>query len=453
MKPVLLLLAMLTLLAPALPAEARIIGRSAEISIGREAASTVERYFRVDTDPVAVARVRQIGRRLAASVKDADFPFEFHVIEDKEVNAFALPGGFVYVFRGLLQLVPSDDALAFVLAHEISHVTRRHAISQFEKSLILSAGITAILAGTGARGYGDAATMVQELVGLAFTRHDESDADENGIEVLVRAGYDPRAAPEAMRVIRRAVGSDSGEPALLRSHPATESRIKRLTELGSELVARRAAERPRADTLPAIPPPAARRLAGLEDEAPSPCEWFPLVPGARWTYEPSKEDPSGGLEVRVLEQVEAEPRGVYRLEYTLARGVKSTRLIAPCGDRILSRGEGPAAGSEWRLEGFFPGGEAKPRTEGTLRFAGTERVRVRAGEFDAVRIERLGTDGKPEALTWYVHGVGLVRRLSPATGAVLELVSYSIPAAGAAPAAPSGSAPPARTPSPAGSGG
>ena len=125
----------LTLLGACLAAgasRAGVIGRSPEISAGREAASMVEKFYTVDTDPAAVARVRAIGRRLAASAKDTEFPFEFHVVESGEVNAFALPGGFVYVFRGLLQLLPNDDALAFVLGHEVSHVTRHHAVRQFE---------------------------------------------------------------------------------------------------------------------------------------------------------------------------------------------------------------------------------------------------------------------------------------------------------------------------------
>ncbi|HEU4754560.1 MAG TPA: M48 family metalloprotease, partial [Armatimonadota bacterium] len=158
-------------LLPARPAAARVVSRSAEISIGRETASQVEQFYKCDTDPAAVARVRQIGRRLVAAVPDAPYPFEFHVVEDATVNAFALPGGFVYVFRGLLQLVPNDDALASVLAHEISHVTQRHATRQFEKNLALTAILTGVLAGTGAGGgVGDAASVVQAVAGISFTR-------------------------------------------------------------------------------------------------------------------------------------------------------------------------------------------------------------------------------------------------------------------------------------------
>lgn len=430
------MIAVLTLAAawalPA-PADARVISRNAEISVGRETASMVEQYYQVDRDPVAVARVRQIGRRLAAVAEDADFPFEFHVVESGEVNAFALPGGFVYVFRGLLQLVPNDDALAFVLAHEVSHVTRRHSIRQFEKNLLLSAGITAVLAGTGANGFGRAADVASALASLSFTRHDEADADENGIRILAKAGYNPKAAPEAMELVKRAAGDDKQTPALLRSHPAPDSRIKALTARADALLQERKTQRAAAPALQ--PPPTAPRAAlpGLASLEVEPCPWQPLRPGARWVYRTALP---GGAEssttIRVLEGLSGSSQGVYRVEYDLGRGVRSVRLLAPAGDRVLSRADTTTDSPEWRLEAVFaPGAREVDRsgeTERTLRFAGTEKVKVPAGEFDAARVERLGADGKPDLVLWFAQGVGLLKRLTPETGAVQELVSYKLPA-------------------------
>jgi len=414
------------------PAQARVISRNAEISVGRETASMVEQYYEVDRDPVAVARVRQIGRRLAAVAENADYPFEFHVVESGEVNAFALPGGFVYVFRGLLQLVPNDDALAFVLAHEVSHVTRRHSIRQFEKSLLLSAGITAVLAGTGASGFGRASDVAQALASLSFTRHDEADADETGIQVLAKAGYNPKAAPEAMELVKRAAGDDKSTPALLRSHPAPDSRIKVLTARADALIKERQSQRAAAPApkAPATPPRAALPgLGALEVEA---CAWQPLRAGARWTYRASVP---GGMEstttVRVLEGLTGSSQGVFRVEYDLGRGVRSIRILAPAGDRMLSHPDTEAPTATWRLEALFaPGAGVVERTadgERTLRFAGTEKIRVPAGEFDAARVERVGADGKLELVQWYAKGVGLLKRLTPETGAVQELVTYKLP--------------------------
>src|SRR5436190_17476906 len=91
--------------------QAAVISRATEISMGREAAQEYERQASVDTDPVLAARVRRIGNRLIAASQATQYPFEFHAVETNQVNAFSLPGGFIYFFRGLAQLTPGDDAL------------------------------------------------------------------------------------------------------------------------------------------------------------------------------------------------------------------------------------------------------------------------------------------------------------------------------------------------------
>jgi len=423
--PVAVGLAAMALLS-ARPADARIIGRTAETSIGREAASAIEQYLVVDADPASVARVRQIGRRLAAAAKDPDFPFEFHVVESPDVNAFALPGGFIYVFRGALQLMPNDDALASVLAHEISHVTRHHSIKQFEKSLILNAGISAILAGTGTRGWGSAADVAQAIAALSFTRSDEADADDEGLRLLTRAGYDPRAAAEAMRVVRRASGDGKKIPALLRSHPAPDSRIKRLTELGDQLLAQREKERAATPPAPALAPPPPRRISGLEGVEIRPVEWWPLAPGARWSYRSRSGDQGTTVTVRALETVQAEPAGVYRVEYQVGRSIRTVRLVAPAGDRVFSRPE--SAAEPFRAEALFNEGAQAPGARGTLRTAGMERVQVPAGEFETRRVDVLDDSGAVQSTLWFAKGVGLVKSTSAVTGTVVELTEYQLPA-------------------------
>lgn len=419
------LLCGLVLAALSAPAEARIISRSAEISVGREAASQVEQFYTVDTDPVAVARVRQIGRRLSSAAKDVEFPFEFHVIESAEVNAFALPGGYIYVFRGLLQLLPNDDALAFVLAHEISHVTRRHAVRQFEKNALLSAGITAVLAGTGAGvGVGAAADVARTIASLSFTRHDESEADENGMDLFVRSGYNPRAAAEAMAVLKRAGGDGRRIPALLRSHPLPDQRIRKLNELADHHAAQKR-ETVKTAPAPAPPAPQARRIDGLDALEVAPCEWLPLRVGARWTYRVRSEGQEITQAVRVLEAVDAEPAGVYRVEYDLGRGVRALRWLAPAGDRFVARAEGSQSAADWKLEALFAPGDSVKVGEGTLRFAGLEKVTVPAGEWEAAKVERLDAGGAVLSTSWYARGVGLVKRQSAA--AVQELTSYALP--------------------------
>jgi len=422
----LLAAALAALPAPPAPA-ARIVTRSAEVSVGRETASLVEQYFTVDADPAAVARVRAIGRRLVSAVKETEYPFEFHVVESPEVNAFALPGGFIYVFRGLLQLSPSDDALAFVLGHEIAHVTKRHAARQFEKNLLLAAAITGILSGTGApRGVNGAASLVQEITSLSFTRSDEKEADEEGMGLFTAAGYDPRAAVSAMELVKRAGGDGRSVPALLRSHPLPDSRIKKLRELGEAHLTQRAARRD-----PATPPPPplpGRRLAGLDAVEVAPCLWQPLAAGMRWVYRTRGAAGETAMAVRVLEALAAEPAGVFRVEYDLGRGIRARRWLAPAGDRFLSRAEGDPEAAGWRLEAVFAAGETARVGEDTLRVGGADRVTVPAGEFEAIRVERVDAAGAVAATLWYARGVGLVKRVSAA--GTQELTRFT-PAGGA----------------------
>jgi Zn-dependent protease with chaperone function len=403
-------------------AGARVISRSAEISVGRETASQVQQYFRVDTDPVAAARVRQIGRRLISCAENTDYPFEFHVVEEAEINAFALPGGFVYVFRGLLQLLPSDDALASVMAHEIIHVTRRHAVRQFEKNLVLSAGITAVLAGAGAgSGARDAAGVAQAVAGLSFTRGDESEADEEGIRLMARAGYDPRGAVAAMEIIRRVAGGGR-EPAFLMDHPAPERRVRRLKALAESL----RVERPSA---PGSRPPAAagespRRIDGLEGVTVEPCEWAPLRPGMVWSYRIRSAAGETPLTVRVLEELGAEPRGVFRVQLQMGP-VRASRQVAAARDRLLSRPDTPA-GAPWNAEALFVSGEALKSGERTLRLSGSEAITVPAGSYpDAARVELADANGKLRATAWYARGVGLIRRVDE-SGAVQELLQLTV---------------------------
>ncbi len=425
--PVALAAAVTVLLSPR-PAAARIISRAAEISVGREAASEVEQYFHVDVNPLDVARVRQIGRRLAASAADSNFPFEFHVVDSPEINAFALPGGFVYVYHGLLQLLPNDDTLASVLSHEISHVTQHHSIRQFEKSYLLSLGITAVLLGTGAgANAANAADVAQTIAGISFTRHDEAEADRYGIDLLTRAGYDPRAAPEAMEVLKRAAVDEKNVPALLRSHPTTEARIKTLSRLADGLMAQRQSQRAELSRRVTTPAPAADPADGGAAPAgvhPAACEWLPLVPASRWVYRSRTAEGEATLTVRALERGIGGMSAACRVEYELSRGIKTIRWVVPAGERVLSHPEQSTSLDDWRTDAVF----SERAAEHSLRSGGLERVQVPAGEFEARRVERLGADGQPVSTSWYARGVGLIKRFNRETGLTEELTSYHIPA-------------------------
>lgn len=434
------------------PAGAAVLSRSAEISLGREGAQEFERQASVDADPVLTARVRRIGSRLIAAAGNTGYPFEFHSVETNGVNAFAMPGGFIYMFRGLAQLAPGDDALAFILAHEIIHVTRRHSVRQLEKSLAVGTILYLAIGRT------TSAAVLQLVLDMHYSRQDEAEADRLGLELMARAGFDPTQGAEAMAMLARAVKEGRGIPPFLRSHPLPESRIAALRR---QAQAMQAAPRP-PRTVPAAPPlPPVKPLPSPRSIASS--ELFPLAPGMQWTYRvtgsasPMSSATPMSMVTRVLEEQPGQP-GVYRVRTELGSQVVATRYVAASKDGVCvyqepEDREGSTAGNE---RAFRDESRSGPRGDGAwqpeIRLPAepaqgasaplSESIRVPAGQYAAVRaVQRL--PGGETATVWLSPGVGIVRRVWERTGLIEELEAVHRPAqkvssseAGAAPAPP-----------------
>jgi len=201
----------------------------------------------VNRDPKQSERVRGISRRLipqtAVFRKDAaDWKWEVNVITSPEVNAWCMPGGKIAVYTGLIEkLQITDDELAAVMGHEISHALREH--SRERASQQVAAGVGATLAGIVADifvpGTGQLATQgagagAQVGVLLPYSRVHETEADRMGVELAARAGYDPRAAIALWQKMAKLGGS--APPALLSTHPSNEARIKDLTEFSQKVM-------------------------------------------------------------------------------------------------------------------------------------------------------------------------------------------------------------------------
>lgn len=202
-----------------------------DVAQGTAAFTDLKAKEKLSHDPVANERVNRIGRRIAAAVGDAlpGAKWEFVVFDaPKTVNAFALPGGKVGVYSGLLALTDSDDEIAIVMGHEIGHVTARHGAERMSK------GVAAALLGLaldvglkdnrnhdlllGAYGVGAGGAM------LKFSRDNETEADFIGIRYTAKAGYDPRAAISFWQKMEKQ-GSGSAVPAFLSTHPTHERRV------------------------------------------------------------------------------------------------------------------------------------------------------------------------------------------------------------------------------------
>jgi hypothetical protein len=398
---------------------AALLSRSAEISLGRDAAQEYESTASIDTDPALAARVNRIGQRLIAAAGAAEYPFEFHAVETNGINAFALPGGFIYVFRGLTQLVPGDDALAFILAHETAHVLRRHGVQQIETSLALQAVINLALHRS------TAGAVLHLALDMRHSRHDESEADRLGLEIMAKAGFDPTQGAEAMEVVARAAKSGRSLPPFLRSHPLAESRIAALRHQAETL---RAVPRPtRQVATPPLPSPIPLAAPPMP---PSPSELFPLQPGLRWTYRLTGGSVRQEMTTTVLEEHPDQP-GVFRLRTELADDLTTTDLLAvtPTAvliyrdpDRAASTGSPVRAGA-WQVQMELPPNQPEPNPAPAW-----ETVRVPAGEFRTLRATQLGPNGQPAATVWLAPGVGMVRRAWERTGLVEELETVRRPA-------------------------
>ncbi len=165
-----------------------------EVEMGRKIARRVAEELSLVQDESVQERVRSIGRRIVEVCDRQELIYHFAVVADEEeANAFSLPGGYVFLNSGLLKKAASDDELASVIAHEVAHITARHAVKRYESSLglqIVQLASLAARSGSAARGVSVAARAAQ----LAYARGDELEADRLGVKYLQAAGFDPKAA-------------------------------------------------------------------------------------------------------------------------------------------------------------------------------------------------------------------------------------------------------------------
>jgi len=205
-----------------------------EIALGREAAPELEKEFGNPLDNLPVqAYARAVGQRVAGAVRHADLPqlpYQFTVLDSDVVNAFALPGGPVYVTRALLKNLKTEGQLAAVLAHEITHINSRHGSQQISRQMGIQVLLAAAAAAAGRTEKGaQMATQAEDLanvvglVNLKYSRGMESEADRFGLDYLAASGYDPREMANLLGVFVSMGGPRA--PEILSTHPNPEARV------------------------------------------------------------------------------------------------------------------------------------------------------------------------------------------------------------------------------------
>ena len=214
------------------------VSTSKEAQMGRESDPAVIEQYGIYGDSLVNRYVDSVGQRLAAISQLPTLGWHFRVIDSPVVNAFAIPGGYIYVSRGILPYLNSEAQLAGVLGHEIGHVTARHSAQQITRSQIASVGILASMFVSALRPYTAVASQGLGLLFLRYSRENETQADELGVGYTTRAGYDPRVIPTTYTMLKR-VGERQGDqlPGFLSTHPDPGDREIRTSQLAQAAVA------------------------------------------------------------------------------------------------------------------------------------------------------------------------------------------------------------------------
>lgn len=211
------------------------LGLNAEPQMLRQYGGLVgDREARAMVDRVGGRLLKALDRKLASQGRRNPYPFKFHLLNDNQtINAFALPGGQVFITAGLFRDLETEGQLAGVLGHEVGHVLARHGAQQLAKQQLTQGLVGA--AGV-AGGSADSARMAQavgEMVNMKYGRDDENEADEWGVKLMADAGYDPRAMIGVMKILDR-VSQGSKQPEILSTHPNPPNREKHIERVIKE---------------------------------------------------------------------------------------------------------------------------------------------------------------------------------------------------------------------------
>src|SRR5437016_3151702 len=203
------------------------VSREQEWQLGQQMAAQVAQQVHFVNDPVANSYVRSVGERIHAQTPIANLPFEFRVVDDSDINAFAVPGGHIYINRGLIGAANKADELAGVLAHEISHVVARHVIKQAEQQQTIGT-IGAILLGQNPGVLEQLAAQIVAGGAMArFSRQDEKEADDLGVKFMTAAGYNPQGMVDLFQTLLAQEKSQPSRVArFFTDHPLTQDRIR-----------------------------------------------------------------------------------------------------------------------------------------------------------------------------------------------------------------------------------
>jgi beta-barrel assembly-enhancing protease len=220
---------LVAIVALALPLSGCAMSQQEEVALGQEYAAQINQQLPIMTDPEVNRYINVLGDSLARLTSRADLDWHFYVVNSREVNAFAVPGGFIYINRGLIERMDNLSQLAGVLGHEIGHVVRRHSVEQMQKAQGANIGVTLACVLTRICETQAAQAGIQiagNAVFARFSRQDESEADADAVAMLVRARINPVGIPQMFqKLIEERQRRPEGVEAWFATHPVEEDRV------------------------------------------------------------------------------------------------------------------------------------------------------------------------------------------------------------------------------------
>jgi predicted Zn-dependent protease len=212
--------------------ELSLMSEAQEIELGQQMDAEVRREMGVYNDPELQRYVETVGLQLARRSERPTLPWHFTVVDSPAVNAFALPGGYIYITRGILPFLNSEAQMAGVLGHEIGHVTARHSAQQYTKATTAGVGVTLLsIFVPQARPLQGIAEQALGVLFLKYGRDDELQADQLGVQYAARGGWDPHGVAGMLTTLERldeASGSRKGVPNWLSTHPSPADRVQKV---------------------------------------------------------------------------------------------------------------------------------------------------------------------------------------------------------------------------------
>ncbi|SOE22203.1 Peptidase family M48 [Spirosomataceae bacterium TFI 002] len=211
-----------------------------EVSLGLQSAPQMaNEYGGLYPDNEVQQQIKSVGNKLVMAFNQElsarglqnPYRFDFHVLRDpKTVNAFALPGGQIFITAGLLSRLETEDQLAGVLGHEVGHVVHRHSAQQMAKGEFYQGLAGAATAASGSYGGAQIANYVAQIKMMKFGRDDELQSDEYGVQYMIKAGYDPNALIGVMKILAEAGGGEMDRDEFMSTHPSPSNRIEKINQ-------------------------------------------------------------------------------------------------------------------------------------------------------------------------------------------------------------------------------